>query len=57
MQKLSIKEQLLLVRDNYPDVWDRITVNNCPCGFKIGNGGDCGMGCEKCWNKALEDDK
>ena len=57
--KLSIIEQIRLIRDKFPDVCEHIEDNNCPIGFNIGSMEDCecGNGCKYCWDKALEDDK
>jgi hypothetical protein len=34
-EKLSIIEQIRLIRDKFPDVWEHIEDNNCPIGFNI----------------------
>ena len=61
MQKLSIKEQLQLVRHKCPDVWKMIYVEKCPAHFNLKNIDGClsdeNNSCASCWGRALEDDK
>lgn len=59
-EKLSIKEQLRLVRNKCPDVWDEI-MDDCPGEYGLPQlpcrYGDYTAKCSECWDKALEDDK
>lgn len=58
--KLSIKEQLRLVHDKCPDIWDEI-LDNCPSEYDLSEipcmDREYATECRMCWNKALEDDK
>ncbi len=59
-EKLSIKEQLQLVRHKCPDMWG-IFMDGCPSEWGLPElpcwGRDNDPECSKCWDKALEDDK
>ena len=56
---LTIKEQLRLVHDKCPDVWEKIDFPDFDCpsqhGFKYHNE-DCQGFCVSCYDKALEDE-
>lgn len=60
--KLSIKEQLRLVKNKCPDMWE-IFMDGCPSEYGLPEmeipcmGRDYATECRECWNKALEDDK
>ena len=60
MQKLSIKEQLQLVRHRCPDMWE-IIKDDCPSDWGLPElpcrDGDYTGECSECWDKVLEDDK
>ena len=56
MQKLSIKEQLRLVRYNCPDVWKKIDEEKCPSDFNLKDVEGCLNvmdNCATCRNAAL----
>lgn len=61
---LSMKEQLRIIRDKCPGVWERLIVSNsCPSNVWLHdnteNNGckfDC-IKCNNCWNDAIGDDE
>lgn len=58
--KLTIKEQLLLVRDKCPDLWIYFSHYHCPSYFDLKENNNCKFEgsnieeCSKCWNEAVE---
>lgn len=56
-EKLSIKQQLRLIRDKCPDVWDEI-IESCPSSFGLEDKIDCTFheDCPKCWDLAMAED-
>lgn len=56
---MTIKEQLIYIREHFPKVFKVIVLNICPYGFQLGPGyTKCSMiECKCCWRKALEKEK
>lgn len=57
MEKLSVKQQLKLVREKCPDVWEMIDEEKCPADFNLTNVEGClsneNNSCTSCWGRAL----
>lgn len=60
-EKLSIKEQLHLVHDKCPNVWEDYRRVYCPSAFGLMPEKECALYmsdkkyCRECWDKALEE--
>jgi hypothetical protein len=63
MSQLDIKDQLRIVRDKCPDIWQFISGENsdyCPSKFGFENNEEkvCMIiGCQECWNRILKGGK
>jgi len=57
MEKLSIKGQLRLIRDECPDIWERIINDECVIDLGLLNGTCNGKSCRECWKQRLDGDK
>lgn len=63
MSELSMKDQLRIVRDRCPDVWEKIIiVYSCPSNIWLHDNmvnHECEFGsikCRDCWNSAIGND-